>query len=86
MGLQGIIQHMIRLCDFPTVEHISWETKAARKGDFRGIARLITMAERKVFTDASSEVSAMLAEPSKETEKSRRKVPVIGLTGHRWRG
>lgn len=81
MGLQGIIQHMIRLCDFPTVEHISWETKAARKGDFRGIARLITMAERKVFTDASSEVSAMLAEPSKETEKSRRKVPVIGLTG-----
>ena len=46
LGLQGIINHMMKACDFPTVEQESWEREAAEKGDHRAIARLITLAGR----------------------------------------
>ncbi|MDA8354624.1 MAG: cobalamin-dependent protein, partial [Firmicutes bacterium] len=46
MGLQGMINHMMKACDYPTVKEVSWEPEAARQGDVRAIARLITLAER----------------------------------------
>ncbi|PTX62481.1 methylmalonyl-CoA mutase [Melghirimyces profundicolus] len=81
MGLQGIINLMVKSCDFPTVEQVSWESEAARKGDARAIARLITLAEREALTGSSGEASATRAVLNESEEESGTQVPVIGLTG-----
>ncbi len=78
MGLQGMINHMMKACDYPTVKEVSWEPEAARQGDVRAIARLITLAERELHS--SQEVSATRA-AREESVLEAKQVPVIGLTG-----
>lgn len=67
LGLQGIINHMIKACDFPTVERESWEREAAEKGDHRAVARLITLAERDVLETSDGNTSGQRqSTPGKE--------------------
>ncbi|SFS35326.1 fused isobutyryl-CoA mutase/GTPase IcmF [Marininema halotolerans] len=78
MGLQGMINHMVKACDFPTVKAITWEAEKAVTGDPAAVARLITLAEMEQETGAQGSVAAKLASLVPQREK---KVPVVGLTG-----
>ncbi|MEE9461819.1 MAG: methylmalonyl-CoA mutase family protein [Bacteroidales bacterium] len=74
MGLQGMINEVVRSCDFrlPVAEEILVES--IEKADFTTIARLITMAENK-----PGKVSKLLT--SIEMKCSQLPRPVIGITG-----
>jgi methylmalonyl-CoA mutase len=74
MGLQGMINEVVRTCDFrlPGAEEIFVES--IKKADFFAIARLITIAENK-----PGKVSKLLK--SIEMNCSQLTRPVIGITG-----
>jgi methylmalonyl-CoA mutase len=74
MGLQGMINEVVRACDFrlPGAEEIFVES--IKKADFFAIARLITIAENK-----PGKVSKLLK--SIEMNCSQLTRPVIGITG-----
>jgi methylmalonyl-CoA mutase len=69
MGLQGMINDMLRQCDFKTVTHLNGQLKHIAKKDMHAIASLITLAENDglTFTD--------------NTIENTTKIPVIGITG-----
>ncbi|OYD07981.1 fused isobutyryl-CoA mutase/GTPase IcmF [Paludifilum halophilum] len=81
MGLQGIINHMVKECDFPTVREATWEPEEALRGNERAIARLITVAERAASEDSAREAAAAALTALSEKREECGKVPVIGLTG-----
>ncbi|MBC7400667.1 MAG: methylmalonyl-CoA mutase family protein [Mucilaginibacter sp.] len=67
MGLQGMINDMLRQCDFKTVTHLNGELKHLPKKDAHAIASLITLAEDGVAIPATAPATAI--------------IPVIGITG-----
>ncbi len=79
MGLQGMINRMLREADFPTVSEISWEADRFGVGDRRAIARLITLAERSANGELSESVDVLGALAERYPEKEG--VPVLGITG-----
>jgi methylmalonyl-CoA mutase len=81
MGLQGIVNLMIRETDFPTVREISWELEAAKNGDKRAIARLITFVEEAAQREELQEVAAAVVAKLKAEEDKGRTIPVVGITG-----
>lgn len=81
MGLQGIINHMIRETDFPTVKEITWELEAAKQGDKRAIARLITYAEEMAEREEMKETLGSLWEKIRAEIPEDRIVPITGITG-----
>jgi methylmalonyl-CoA mutase len=81
MGLQGIINYMIRETDFPTVREISGEPEAALKGDKQAIARLITLVEEASEQEAFKEVAATALEELKKLGGTDKTIPVVGITG-----
>ncbi|GGE05543.1 Fused isobutyryl-CoA mutase [Marinithermofilum abyssi] len=81
LGLQGIINHMVQACDFPTVEKVTWELDKLAEGDSRAIARLITVAEKGAAGEGAQEASASLFTALAESDQTERTVPVVGLTG-----
>jgi len=74
MGLQGMINDMIQLCDFPTGENLNGEVNHLKEKDVKSIARLISAAEN--FPEESKadldKVHEMAAKVS---------TPVLGITG-----
>lgn len=74
LGLQGMINDLIRQCDFSTYSSLNGEMKASSKGDIPAIARLISVIEN------DSEKATQLIQ---EIEKSSgtQKIPVLGITG-----
>ena len=76
LGLQGMIDDLLKQCDFETVTadamNANLERLASR--DAQVIGRLITIAEN--FPDQAQEMSTRLA-----TMTNDRKVPVLGITG-----
>jgi methylmalonyl-CoA mutase len=70
MGLQGMINDMLRRCDFKTVTHLNGELKHLPEKDPHAIASLITLAENEGLTFNSNTI----ANPATKT-------PVIGITG-----
>ncbi|QKG85753.1 methylmalonyl-CoA mutase [Kroppenstedtia pulmonis] len=79
MGLQGMINYMMKACDFPTVDGLDNEPEEVAKGDYRSIARMITMVERAV-TDKNfrRDHKGILRELKNNPASS---APVVGLTG-----
>ena len=79
MGLQGMINYMMKACDFPTVDGLDNEPEELAKGDYRSIARMITMVERAV-TDKNfrRDHERILQELKNNPTFS---APVVGLTG-----
>jgi methylmalonyl-CoA mutase len=74
MGLQGMINDLIKKSDFPLGQSVNGEIGKLKTRDAGSIARLITAAEN--FPD--------LAEPHLRPVReaaSRTKVPVLGITG-----
>jgi methylmalonyl-CoA mutase len=69
MGLQGMINDMLRQCDFKTVTHLNGQLKHLGDKDAHAIASLITLAE------------AGAAIPATATAPATKTIPVIGITG-----
>lgn len=80
LGLQGIINYMVKETDFPTVRDISWEIDALEQGDKRAIARLLTYAEQAVDDEHLQETSAAVFADLIESV-AKKKIPVVGITG-----
>jgi methylmalonyl-CoA mutase len=78
MGLQGMINHMVREMDFATVERDQVNTDGLSTEDKLGVARWITAAEQ-----ARAQKNGHLAALREELAKKigNRKTPIIGITG-----
>lgn len=80
LGLQGMINLMLKECDFPTVDEPS--TRYIEKltyGDVNAIAKLITLAEQQV--SLGKEVAAAAESVLDKIKSLQKNVPVIGITG-----
>lgn len=76
MGLQGMINLILKECDFALERDISAETSRLAKQDIRAVNTLITLAEQAVHDHASGYTTL------RETIKGMVKdVPVVGITG-----
>jgi methylmalonyl-CoA mutase len=75
LGLQGMINRMLRETDFPTVKQIEREIEELREQNHKAVARLISVAEYAVEEpERFAPIAARLPEPE-------RKIPVLGITG-----
>lgn len=76
MGLQGMINYMIELSDFPPVINIEKDEPQLYEGNKRAIARIITYLER---DDIDGTLKQQLLE--KVRTKQNKNIPVLGITG-----
>ncbi|MGF9906463.1 fused isobutyryl-CoA mutase/GTPase IcmF [Brevibacillus porteri] len=75
LGLQGMINDMIRRSDFPTVKQLEEEVSGLREQNHQAIARLISVAEYAVDQPEWTEpLQASLGEADSA-------IPVLGITG-----
>ncbi|WJQ81226.1 fused isobutyryl-CoA mutase/GTPase IcmF [Brevibacillus brevis] len=75
LGLQGMINDMIRRSDFPTVKQLEEEVAGLREQNHQAIARLISVAEYAVDQPVWTEP---LRESLVEADST---IPVLGITG-----
>lgn len=78
LGLQGMINHMLRECDFSTVEKGEISLDDVKAGETKAVAKLISCAEAKVFKHEITEAADNLIS---EAKMLKTKTPVIGITG-----
>lgn len=76
LGLEGMIQDLLKQCDFPLGNHLNGEAGHIADRDASAIARLISAAEN--FPDMP-ETQAMLKNVAKQAANSQ--TPVLGITG-----
>lgn len=74
MGLQGMINDLLRNCDFPTGAQLNGEATKFSQKDFKAIARVISAAE-----NYNDENSRLLNDIRSKAETST--TPVLGITG-----
>ena len=76
LGLQGMIDDLLKRCDFETVTPEAMEVSLARlpTREPQALGRLITIAEN--FPDRADELQSRL-----QSMTADRKVPVLGITG-----
>ncbi len=74
MGLQGMIDDMMRQADFDLTADLPADFKALADGDFRQLARVITALQDGVIGDSGRDELHALAQ-------QRGTVPVLGITG-----
>lgn len=75
MGLQGMINDVLRLCDFPTGANLNGELKKLSPQATVAIARCISAAEN--YPDDSRRWLSELASAA----ASQKNIPVLGITG-----
>ena len=73
MGLQGMINLLLEKADFPTGKDLKPDLKAIKRQEYKAIANLISAAEN--FPESVREFIDKLPEHTK------RKAPVLGITG-----
>ena len=76
MGLQGMINHMLELCDFNAQRDLETEIEQLKQGDIRAVNTLITLAEQ-----ALEQNGAGYAQVRERIRALGREVPVLGITG-----
>ncbi|QXE85208.1 methylmalonyl-CoA mutase family protein [Geomonas nitrogeniifigens] len=76
MGLQGMINHMLELCDFSPERDTDREIDRLKERDIRAVNTLITLAEQAVH-DQSEGYGAV----RERIRGMGRDVPVVGITG-----
>jgi isobutyryl-CoA mutase len=79
LGLQGIINDMLRRSDFATHEEAGADLEAVRSGDVSAIARMISLAEAEVLEPGQGlqdDLGQVLGQISAD-----KVTPVIGITG-----
>ncbi|WP_312109506.1 fused isobutyryl-CoA mutase/GTPase IcmF [Brevibacillus reuszeri] len=75
LGLQGMINDMIRKSDFPTVKQLGEEVAGLHEQNHKAIAQLISVAEYAVDAKEWAEpLNSSLSEPEVT-------IPVLGITG-----
>jgi len=74
MGLQGMINHLVETCDFPTGDNLNGEVDQIANKDVKAIARLISAAEN--FPKESKTVLDKVHDMAAKIE-----APVLGITG-----
>ena len=74
MGLQGMINDMLKQCDFPTGANVNGEIKTLAKKDIKSIAKIISAAE-----NFPAEAKKILKEVDEIA--IQKKIPVLGITG-----
>lgn len=74
MGLQGMINDVLKQSDFPTGINLNGEVGHLKEKDHKSIARLISAAE-----NFSEESKALLKKVEEQAKTS--KTPVLGITG-----
>ncbi|MGG3736623.1 fused isobutyryl-CoA mutase/GTPase IcmF [Aeribacillus pallidus] len=80
LGLQGMINLMLKECDFPTVTSgMEEEVEKLKEGNVNAIAKLITLAEYQV--GGQEEVAATVQAVMKEVRSLAHSIPVLGITG-----
>lgn len=80
LGLQGMINIMLKECDFATVTtDLQDEIEQLRVGDARTVGRFITAAEYQITE--SAETAATANKIIAEVKNLERDVPVVGITG-----
>lgn len=80
LGLQGMINDMLKRTDFSTVKSVNGQLEGLKKRNPQAIAQLITFAEQ----SGNSSENGTLADLKTMLEKSRKKkkpIPVLGITG-----
>ncbi|CAM3836544.1 fused isobutyryl-CoA mutase/GTPase IcmF [Mesobacillus zeae] len=80
MGLEGMIQRMLKECDFPTITtEAAAEIEKLASGSMQAVAKLITLAEQQV--GAEKEAAAAVESVMEKVKSMSQSVPVIGITG-----
>ncbi|MFT7343571.1 MAG: methylmalonyl-CoA mutase [Lentimonas sp.] len=74
MGLQGMINDLIKRCDFPVGDKLNGEIKNIKAKEVPAIARIISAAEN--FADNAKDILSEIDAMAKVA-----KVPVLGITG-----
>lgn len=74
MGLQGMINDLVKRADFPLGDKLNGEVNHVREKNVPSIARLISAAEN--YADAAKNVLDQVAKLASEVD-----VPVLGITG-----
>ncbi|WLR57792.1 methylmalonyl-CoA mutase family protein [Mesobacillus subterraneus] len=79
-GLNGMIEQMVKECDFPTVtpEGVE-EIEKLEAGDPNAVAKLITLAEQHVGSE--KETAAAVETLMEKVKTMTKSVPVVGITG-----
>lgn len=79
-GLNGMIEQMIKECDFPTVTaEGAEEIEKLESGDPNAVAKLITLAEQHVGSE--KETAAAVETLMEKVKTMTKQVPVVGITG-----
>ncbi|NOU89336.1 methylmalonyl-CoA mutase [Paenibacillus sp. LMG 31460] len=76
LGLQGMINHMIRECDFPTPKQLEKELACLLNKNWGAIAKLITFAEEQADKKGVDASAAL-----KQLQSEAPTIPVLGITG-----
>lgn len=76
MGLQGMIDDLLEISDYPTGNLLNGEVGHLQEGDYKSLARCISAAEN--FHDLP-ETQAMLKKIEEQAKQI--KTPVLGITG-----
>ncbi|MBU2648260.1 methylmalonyl-CoA mutase family protein [bacterium] len=80
MGLQGMINHMTELLDFPAVADDTVNLEALSADNHALIARLITVVEEAVESETALESAEQLKRGLAALNREKR-TPIIGITG-----
>ena len=81
MGLQGMINDVLKNCDFPLGQNINGEVKKLDKTNHIAIARLISAAENYPEENKIWLAELKAAKKSPITQTSINQSPIIGITG-----
>ncbi|MCA0988966.1 fused isobutyryl-CoA mutase/GTPase IcmF [Guptibacillus algicola] len=80
LGLQGMIDLMVKECDFPTFKQIDNQLERVGKRDPQAVSSLITLAES-FGAERSEETAATAEKVFTELKGMETSAPVIGITG-----
>ncbi|SFX62271.1 methylmalonyl-CoA mutase [Thermoactinomyces sp. DSM 45891] len=83
LGLQGMINFMVRKTDYPTVQKPNGSKESLVQGDFQAVAKAIsyveqTFEQRNVLDESAATLSKSWLADLPSTAK---RIPVIGITG-----
>ncbi|KEZ49366.1 fused isobutyryl-CoA mutase/GTPase IcmF [Metabacillus indicus] len=79
LGLQGMIELMMKECDFQTAAKLEDEMEKLKTGDAGAIAKLITVAESQI--GSRQEAAAAAEKVISEVKQLSSDAPVLGITG-----
>lgn len=81
MGLQGMINYMMKACDFDPCEKSEITAKDLMEADLNTVARTITALENHADRLASFSGSKLILNGGEEIEEPSKNIPILGITG-----